>query len=94
MPINNNELRGLMVQCPTAIRNVLLTEHQVALYDKIKDHGNAGMTTHELVGIQGISPENASAKLRRMFRLGYLNRTEALQPSGGTEFIYTAIHFP
>lgn len=93
MIVNNHEIRALVLSAPRTVSNLCLTEGQVKLYKKVKCRGFDGMTTNELSKLECISPQNASAKLRRLHKLGYLNKSEAVQPSGGIEFTFTAMAF-
>ncbi len=52
-------------------------------------HMLAPVTTAKLSKHYRISLTNASNRLRKWFLLGFLSRTKDVQPSGGTEYIYT-----
>ncbi|MCP4984579.1 MAG: hypothetical protein GY928_00545 [Colwellia sp.] len=69
------------------IRELLLTKHQISLI-KLIQHLET-MTTSMLSEIKGVSAQNASAKLKRLYFSGYLDRIEETAESGGFEFVYS-----
>ena len=55
-----------------AIRDLLLTFSQIELVEKVGK--KECMTAHELSTDLGVSIQNASSKLNRLYRAGYLER--------------------
>ena len=69
------------------IRAMLLNSDQVELVEYVKKCGTlrASLLSH----IKGVSIQNASSKLNRLYTGGYLERTETSADSGGIEYFYT-----
>ena len=88
MTANEHELRKLAVRSPITFRKCMLTGYQINLYLTVKGEGIKGLTTHQLISLQGISPQNASCKLNTLYKKGYLTRKKIDQSSGGFEFLY------
>lgn len=68
------------------IRNLLLNDCQLSLLECIRTVGS--MTAHRLSVIDDLTIQNASAKLNRLHRAGYLSRTSRSAETGGLEFVY------
>lgn len=69
------------------IRDLLLNQNQLDLIKCIETRGE--MTAHRLALIDDISIQNASAKLQRLYRSGYIGRRSRSAESGGIEYVYT-----
>ncbi|HIF9225891.1 TPA: DNA-binding protein [Photobacterium damselae] len=52
---------------------------------------NRAATTSQVANAFDITTQNASTRLKKMYTLGYLNRTEETAETGGKEFVYKAI---
>lgn len=72
----------------TNIRRMLLTPTQISLFKTIHAHGE--VTTSFVVNLLGVSSQNASAKLQRLYNGGYLARGERDAETGGIEYVYEA----
>jgi DNA-binding MarR family transcriptional regulator len=68
------------------IRELLLLPSQLALIQLVIGEGS--VTTEWLSKRLKVSSQNASAKLNRLHKSGYLSRKESVASSGGIEFIY------
>lgn len=71
------------------IRNLLLTTDQIKLIKYIKSSGY--IVASELASMKGISIQNASSKLNRLYKAKYLIRIMESAKSGGIEFVYKFI---
>ena len=69
------------------IKELLLNETQVSQLLEIYDSGL--FSAERLAKAFDVSIQNASAKLRRFYTGGYLDRAERTAPSGGIEYYYT-----
>ena len=70
------------------IRSLLLNEDQIELVKKI---GKASfITAAEISKDLNVSIQNASSKLNRLYRAGYLERLATSAKSGGIEYVYKA----
>jgi len=56
--------------------------------------GKGCLTAPELAGIKNVSIQAASTTLYRLWRVGYLNRDEIGDPTGGKMFVYTCSFKP
>lgn len=68
------------------IRDLLLNENQLSLLECIEAQGE--MTAHRLALMDDLSIANASAKLNRLHRAGYVTRASRSAETGGIEFVY------
>ena len=83
---NATVVRKLILEDLDTIRACLLTEHLVSVLTLINLEKN--MTSGRLSIILDISPQNASAKLTKLFTKGYLVRKEVTSETGGIEYVY------
>lgn len=69
------------------IRQLLLNRDQIDLVEYVAECGTlrASLLSH----VEGISIQNASSKLNRLYTGGYLERTETSADSGGIEYFYS-----
>lgn len=68
------------------IRGLLLNENQLSLIDCIATQGE--ITAHRLALMDDLTIQNASAKLNRLYRSGYISRQSRSAETGGIEFVY------
>jgi predicted transcriptional regulator len=87
MELGNEIRRAVLGHQGQYIRQLLLNREQILLVKEIEKNGTlrASLLAHN----KGISIQNASAKLNRLFTAGYLDRIETSAPSGGIEYFYT-----
>lgn len=71
-----------------SVRNLMVTEHQTCVLNEVWRKSIAGMNSSELAEIMGISIFSSSVVLTKLFRKGYLTRSEYVQPSGGIQYKY------
>lgn len=71
------------------IRGLLLNEQQIWLVNFVKKERR--MTASTLANQIDISIHNASAKLSRLYRAGYLQREMVAAESGGIEYVYKPV---
>jgi len=79
-------IRRLMVDLPSAVRDIYLTKHQIKLFDEIQV--NRGLCARDLAKSRGWSIQNASGQLARLYEKEYLKRDERVNPTGGIEYFY------
>jgi hypothetical protein len=81
-------IRKLVIDGHSAeIRALLLNSNQLDLVARVKrvDTLRASLLSHS----DGVSIQNASSKLNRLYSTGYLKRTETSADSGGLEYFYS-----
>ncbi|ABM26796.1 conserved hypothetical protein [Shewanella sp. W3-18-1] len=66
-----------------------MTKSEKELIGYLLKHYRA--TTSEISKAFDISTQNASTRLKNLFKFGYVNRTEEIAESGGKEFVYKLI---
>ena len=71
----------------TDIRKLLLNSDQIDLVEYVEECVTLRATL--LSHVEGISIQNASSKLNRLYSGGYLERTETSADSGGIEYFYS-----
>lgn len=81
-----DELMRLMVSRPDIVRARLLTDRDIEHYKLVRNA--KGLTSAGLSVATGISPQNASTSLCRLYNRGYLDRENIGSESGGDEFLY------
>lgn len=87
MTDENSIRRLVMAGKSELVRALLLTDSQVELVRAVELAGS--MSTETLAVKLNITSQNASAKLNRLYRAGYLHRKIVSAKSGGIEYIYT-----
>lgn len=70
------------------IRGLLLTDSQIDTVKWVYKKDCA--TAAELAKLMGVSIQNASGKLNRLYRAGYLERLTVNAKTGGIEHVYRA----
>ncbi len=86
---NLQTLRQLLMQYPDEAKFFLLTHNQIKILRFIKSYEH--ISTAQLALQFNLSVQSASGQLKRLYERGYLKRTEAVQSSGGLEYLYAAI---
>jgi len=81
------ELRSSILKHRTRIKDLMISASQA----KIIKLASKGIQTNSLAEKWGISAQNASSRLNKLFWKGYLIREQVDAPSGGFEYIYTAV---
>ena len=79
LAVLNNEAQNL--------RELFLAKSQISNWHEIVEFRL--FTASELASAWDISVQNASSKLNRFYRSGYLDREEVIADSGGIEFVYS-----
>jgi len=82
------KLKRLIVTNPSLVRDAMLTEDQAV--KMIMEYEYPTIGTKELAELRGISIQNASAQLSKLWRKGYLNRAERICESGGIIYRYSS----
>lgn len=85
-----------MLECPGTIRQIVLTDKQMALYDVVDEYGSNGVTATQLAsaGFCALSCVKAiSHALNKLHKKGYLSKTARSHRSGGLEQVFKAIDF-
>lgn len=80
----DSELRTLILKHRTRIKELMICDAHIELLGMAKN----GIKSAELASLYGISVQNASGRLNKLFYKGYLKRIEELAPSGGIEYTY------
>jgi len=88
MKIRRTIRKQVMAGDSNAIRDLLLTVAQIKLVKWVA--ANDVSTAAQLAQRLGVSIQNASSKLNRLYRAGYLERLTTSAESGGIEFVYRA----
>ena len=85
------DIRNFILDNMTEIKRMMLSESQANLIKGViqreKFHG-IKTSTFDLSIETGISIQNASTKLKNLYNLGWLNREEKKDPSGGYYYVY------
>ena len=68
-----------------AVRSLLITERQAGIISMSK----AGVGSGDVALMFGTSIPSASIQLKRLYDMGYLQRTDHGDPTGGSEYVYT-----
>jgi DNA-binding MarR family transcriptional regulator len=84
------KLKRLIVTDPGLVRDALLTEDQAHVVKTIMEYDYPTISTKELSEIKGISIQNASSQLAKLWRKGYLKREERICESGGIVYRYSS----
>jgi len=79
--MKDKNLMKLMIDCPSVIRDILLTDHQINIVKTVRGEW-AGVTTKEIADTLLMSVTQASGELKTLYDMGYLTR------AGETAFIY------
>ena len=82
----NKMLMNLFLDNPEEYRFYLISDYQIHIMDIVCRLGKA--TSRDIADIQGCSVQSASAVLNRLADVGYLKRTEGIDPTGGKIYTY------
>lgn len=84
----DTKFKKLMIEYPEIVRRAVLTDKQIKVFNfvQIEDVVRTPDVTAEF----GWSSQQASAMLVSLFRAGYLDRHEEIDPTGGYRFRYNA----
>jgi len=86
MNLPDDKIRSLIFNELDRIKDLLLTKSDIELIEHIKN--KRGVSAADISEHKGVSMQNASTKLKRLFDQGYLIRRELNSISGGIEYIY------
>jgi hypothetical protein len=81
---SDEQVRQVFLNCQTQIGRLKISDQERAIVEHIESAGY-----QDSVGIASVfccSVQSASARLKRLFEKGYLQRTEYTAKSGGIEF--------
>jgi len=85
--LNKKAIRKLVLEGRSdEVRDLLLCDSQIVIIQNIKQSGI--ITAAQLADDLCISVQNASSKLTKLSKSGYLTRKSRTAESGGIEFIY------
>lgn len=84
--MKDKTLMKLMLECPNFIREKLLTDTQIELFEFVQDRTE--LTSAELAFHKEISIQYASVILANLAKKGYLKRMNRGAVSGGDEYVY------
>jgi predicted transcriptional regulator len=86
--MNSKSLMKMMIETPNYVREKILSDIEIEVFDQVKGTGDLGMTSNVLSGLRDVSVQNASNVLRKLHDKGYLKRTNEGASSGGDEYVY------
>ncbi len=81
----NDQLRCLVLSNLTDVKSVMLSPQSVEIVRWLKV---SPMTSTHLAKVLGININNASNRLQKLHKQGYLERSVDKSSSGGIEYIY------
>ena len=85
--LNKKAIRKLVMEGRSdEVRDLLLCDSQVVIVQSIKHFGI--ITASQLADDLCVSIQNASSKLNKLAKSGYLTRKSRTAESGGIEFVY------
>ena len=85
----DKKLMKLFLECPNVVREVVLSDMQIALVKHIKGSDYGWIEAKQLAEMEGCSIQNASTRLAVLCRKKYLTRVGFAAKSGGTEYRYS-----
>lgn len=86
--MKDKTLMTLMVETPNFIREKLLSDRELELFNDVKFQEEDGMTSSFLSLHWSVSVQHASTVLKKLYKKGYLKRTNQSAESGGDEYVY------
>jgi DNA-binding MarR family transcriptional regulator len=90
----NKKLMKLFLENPSTVREAILSDNQVDILKFIRDEPTGYIYARDLADVDCCSIQLASTMLGRLYRKGYLKRTERVAETGGIEYKYSnAIDF-
>ena len=89
--MNDRKLMELFLNCPDTVRRICITDNQIKIINLINKNPGSCMRAKELMYIKGTTIQNASTQLVKLWKVGYLTRTEVVQESGGLEYVYESV---
>ena len=72
----DDQIRKLVMQCPERVRELTLTAHAHTMLQNIARTGDYGYTSRGYYQDHGSSLQSVSQKLKHLYTMGYLTRTE------------------
>lgn len=84
--IGLNDIRRRIVESPTAIRDILLTKQEHQVFRWVRHHANC--LSSEIAYEFGLSAQHACMVMDKLYRKGYVDRSQVPQESGGYEYEY------
>lgn len=82
----NKSLMNLFLDNPEEYRFYVISDYQIHIIDTVYRLGKA--TSRDIADIQGCSVQSAGATLNKLASIGYLKRTEGIDPTGGKIYTY------
>ena len=83
-----NPIRRMVIESPSQVAQLILTEEQSYLMRKIMKMGCTPYTSRRLADEVGVSVQAASGQLSKLWCLGYLERRESIAGTGGIIHLY------
>lgn len=80
-----DDIRKLMLTRLSDIKDVMLSPRAVEIVMWLQ---GSEKSSANLAEKYNISVQNASQQLNNLYKKGYLNRTEQIEPTGGTIYFY------
>lgn len=87
--MNDKALMRLFIECPETVRNLILTDSQIAFVEHIRDCGYPNVSAAELAERSGKSVQNISTQLSKLWRRGWLTRKQYTDETGGIYYRYS-----
>jgi len=86
-------MRKLMLECPNFVREAVLTDSQIDIYQRVRGRGLSGITSSDIAIEDNITIQAAHMRLSILAKKKYLRKVEGVCESGGKEFTFLAIEF-
>jgi len=84
--VTRREVMNLMISNSILVRELLLTDAAIQLY--VFCRSRDGTSSHHVSTVFNVSIQSASARLKRLYTIGYLTRKQLTAESGGVEYVY------
>lgn len=87
---HDKQLIQRFLESPDSIRNLVITNNQVAIVKHVRDCGLPNICARELAELKNISVQNASIQLSKLWLRGWLTRHQLTDETGGIYYRYSA----
>lgn len=87
--MNKLAMCKMFLNAPNTYREAVISDHSVHVLDLIGDCEMPTVDSKWLSEVTGKSIQNASALLAKLWKKGYLNRSESIDSTGGIVYRYS-----
>ena len=84
--MNKDQLRAYIKANLNEVKSLIISNEQAKIIEFL-ERGEA--TASEVAAVFCCSLHSASTRLKKLFDMGYINRSARVQDSGGIEYYYT-----